>query len=264
MEQLLADYKKGNVILFVGAGVSMNLGLPSWSQLVDHIATELGYDPDIYRTFGSALELAEYYKLKKGKIGPLRSWMDRMWHSSDIDIKKSKVHEYIAKANFPIIYTTNYDRWIETALSNYGKEYTKISSVSDIAKIDNNKTQIIKFHGDFDDDSSIVLDETSYFQRLEFETPLDIKFRSDVLGKSVLFIGYSLSDINIRLLFYKLSKLWKQQKLEEAQPKSYIFLPRPNPIQEEILEQWRIGMISSENDNPGESLEEFLKNFVLV
>ncbi|EFD7754182.1 Sir2 family NAD-dependent protein deacetylase, partial [Escherichia coli] len=51
---------------------------------------------------------------------------------------------------------------------------------------------------------------------------------------------------------------------EEAQPKSYIFLPRPNPIQEEILEQWRIGMISSENDNPGESLEEFLKNFVLV
>ncbi|ENE2488337.1 Sir2 family NAD-dependent protein deacetylase, partial [Escherichia coli] len=40
MEQLLADYKKGNVILFVGAGVSMNLGLPSWSQLVDHIATE--------------------------------------------------------------------------------------------------------------------------------------------------------------------------------------------------------------------------------
>ncbi|HAM4178389.1 TPA: Sir2 family NAD-dependent protein deacetylase, partial [Escherichia coli] len=121
MEQLLADYKKGNVILFVGAGVSMNLGLPSWSQLVDHIATELGYDPDIYRTFGSALELAEYYKLKKGKIGPLRSWMDRMWHSSDIDINKSKVHEYIAKANFPIIYTTNYDRWIETALSNYGK-----------------------------------------------------------------------------------------------------------------------------------------------
>ncbi|MBE0896530.1 SIR2 family protein, partial [Escherichia coli] len=97
-----------------------------------------------------------------------------------------------------------------------------------------------------------------------FETPLDIKFRSDVLGKSVLFIGYSLSDINIRLLFYKLSKLWKEQKLEEARPKSYIFLPRPNPIQEEILEQWRIGMISSENDNPGESLEEFLKNFVLV
>ena len=71
------------------------------------------------------------------------------------------------------------------------------------------------------------------------------------------FIGYSLSDINIRLLFYKLSKLWKEQKLEEAQIKSYIFLPRPNPIQEEILEQWRIGMISSETIIQNKSLEEF-------
>ena len=32
---------------------------------------------------------------------------------------------------------------------------------------------------------TIVLDESSYFERLEFETPLDIKLRSDVLGKSV-------------------------------------------------------------------------------
>ncbi|WP_262362452.1 hypothetical protein [Klebsiella pneumoniae] len=68
MEQLLSDYKKGNVILFVGAGVSMNLGLPSWSQLVDHIATELGYDPDIYRTFGSAL----------GKVRISRSFLPKL------------------------------------------------------------------------------------------------------------------------------------------------------------------------------------------
>ena len=27
-----------------------------------------------------------------------------------------------------------------------------------------NKTQIIKFHGDFDDDSSLVLTESSFFQ----------------------------------------------------------------------------------------------------
>jgi NAD-dependent SIR2 family protein deacetylase len=63
MEQLLSAYKKGNVILFVGAGVSMNLGLPSWSELINHISVELGYDPDIYRTFGNDLALAEYYRI---------------------------------------------------------------------------------------------------------------------------------------------------------------------------------------------------------
>ncbi len=261
MEQLLSSFKQGNVILFVGAGVSMNLGLPSWGELINKIAEDLDYDPEIYQTFGDNYALAEYYRIKKGNIGALRSWMDRKWHSNEIEVSKSKIHEYIAKAGFPMIYTTNYDRWIEYAFDQYEKPYTKISSVSDLTKIKNGNTQVVKFHGDFDNDKSIVLDETSYFERLEFETPLDIKLRSDVLGKSVLFIGYGLADINLRFLFYKLSKLWKENPTEVAQPKSYIFSPRPNPVQEAILEQWGINMISSEIEEPGEALENFLTKF---
>lgn len=70
MEDLISSYKERNVILFVGSGVSKNLGLPTWSELVDHIARELGYDPEIYKTFGESLALAEYYRVKKGSIGP--------------------------------------------------------------------------------------------------------------------------------------------------------------------------------------------------
>ncbi|MEY8199435.1 MAG: SIR2 family protein [Colwellia sp.] len=261
MDQLLSSFKQGNVILFVGAGVSMNLGLPSWSDLIDKIAKDLNYDPDIYKTFGDNYALAEYYRLQKGSIGPLRSWMDRHWHSDKIDVSSSKVHEYIANSNFPIIYTTNYDRWIERALDFYNQPYTKIASVSDLTKVLPESTQVVKFHGDFDDDKSIVLDETSYFERLDFETPLDIKLRSDVLGKSVLFIGYGLADINLRLLFYKLAKLWRANPTEAVQPRSYIFSPKPNPVQEAILNQWGISMINSEVEEPGEALESFLKNF---
>lgn len=261
MKQLLSSFEQGNVILFVGAGVSMNLGLPSWRALIDKIAEELDYDPEIYQTFGNNEALAEYYKLKKGSIGPLRSWMDRNWHADSIDISTSKIHEYIAKANFPIIYTTNYDRWIEKSLSHYKMPYTKIVSVSDLTTVDSNSTQVIKFHGDFDDDNSIVLGETSYFERLEFETPLDIKLRADVLGKSVLFIGYRLDDINLRFLFYKLAKLWKNSSNGNSRPKSYIFSPRPNPIQETILEQWGIDVISSETEDLGYALGEFLSKF---
>ncbi len=238
----------------------MNLGLPSWDSLIDKIAKDLGYDSEIYKTFGDHLALAEYYRLEMGSIGPLRSWMDINWHNN-IDVSKSKVHENIAKAEFPIIYTTNYDRWLEYSLDYYGKPYTKISSVADLTRINSNSTQIVKFHGDFDDDKSIVLDETSYFSRLGFETPLDIKLRSDVLGKSVLFIGYNLADVNIRFLFYKLSMLWKAHHLGETQPKSYIFSPKPNPVQEKILEQWGIEMVSSEIEHPGAALEDFLSKF---
>lgn len=261
MEQLISSYKQGNVILFVGAGVSMNLGLPSWNDLIIKIAQDLNYDPDIYKTFGNFYALAEYYRIKKGNIGSLRSWMDRNWHASNIKIESSNIHKLITAADFPIIYTTNYDRWLEYAFDYYKKPYSKISSVADLTKLKANSTQIVKFHGDFDDDKSIVFDETSYYERLEFETPLDIKLRSDVLGKSVLFIGYGLADVNLRFLFYKLSKLWKLNNNGEAQPRSYIFSPTPNPIQEAILDQWGISMLSSEIDDHGEALKNFLEKF---
>lgn len=259
MEQLLQAYRSKRLILFVGAGISMGLGLPSWRQLIDHMAKELGFDPDIYRTFGSELTLAEFYRITKGQIGPLRSWMDREWHSPSIDIAKSRVHELIAKSNFDLIYTTNYDRWIERAFDHYKKPYAKISSAGDLSLAAPGKTQIVKFHGDFDDDTSIVLDETSYFERLEFESPLDIKLRSDVLGRSVLFIGYSLTDINIRYMFFRLANLWKKSSRGAPQPTSFIFSPRPNPIQEATLAQWNIKMLTSAEDDPGKALIQILE-----
>lgn len=259
MEQLVEEYKKGKVILFVGAGVSANLGIPTWAQLIDKISSELDYDADVFKTYGDYLTLAEYYKIEKGNLGLLRSWMDRAWHSEKIDIKTSIIHELIVKANFPIIYTTNYDNWIERAYDQFGVKYNKIVNVNDIADSKPNRNEIIKFHGDFSDDSSIVLGETSYFERLEFETPLDIKLRSDVLGKSVLFIGYSLSDINIRQLFYKLSKIWKNHGNGFEKPRSYIFSSKDNPVQEIVLKKWGIETITSGIENPGDALEKFLE-----
>lgn len=262
MDQLIESYGQGNVILFAGAGVSANLGLPTWSDLIAHVAVELGYDPAVYNTFGNNLSLAEYYTIMKGNIGALRSWMDVNWHSNAIDIKKSELHKLIVEMNFPIIYTTNYDNWIEKAYDEYGKKYCKICNIGDIPKVVATDTQIVKFHGDFSDDSSIVLTETSYYDRLDFEHPIDIKLRSDALGKSVLFIGYSLTDINIRLLFYKLSKMRKKYLLP-GKVMSYYFTHKPNPIQEAILEQWGIKMISSDSNDPKVALIQFLESIKL-
>jgi hypothetical protein len=88
---------------------------------------------------------------------------------------------------------------------------------------------------------------------------LDIKLRSDVLGRSVLFIGYSLDDINIRYLFYRLANLWKKSARGAPQPMSYIFSPKPNPVQQAALAQWNIEMISAAVDDPGKALVELLE-----
>jgi len=256
--ELIDELKRNKVILFVGAGVSANLGLPSWSELISHMAQELDFDPKTFQSYGDFLELAEYYEIMKGSIGPLRSWMDVSFHDPAIDIKNSRIHEIIARFNFHIIYTTNYDRWLERAFEAHGVEYVKVTNIFDLTKLRSGITQIIKFHGDFDDDSSIVLTESSYFNRLGFEGPLDMKLRSDILGKSILFIGYSLKDIDMRYLLFKLNKLWEGYSNDSVRPKSYIFTISHNPIQSEVLLKRGVETIVADKDDPQNALEDFL------
>ena len=243
LDELKEAIQQKNVILFVGSGVSKNLGLPTFSELIDEAARLLHYDSDIFKSLSNYQSLVEYYKIKNKSIGELRSYMDTKWHNPNIQIEKSEIHKLIGDLNFPIIYTTNYDRWLETSFDCYKKKYTKIINVKD-----------------FTDDSSIVLTESSYFERLDFSTPLDIKLRSDMLGKTILFIGYSLEDINIRFLIYKLHKIWNDYK--ESRPSSFIFLTKPNEIEETILRDRGIISLVSDDDDPGVGLCNFLKSLL--
>jgi hypothetical protein len=259
LETLVDAIRNRQVILFAGAGVSMTVGLPSWRTLVEHIAEELELDPGILSDPGiNHLILAEFYRLKQGSIGPLRSWMDRNWTVAPDQMKASRVHELICKLDFPIIYTTNFDRNLETAFELHGKDFVKIVNAKDIARIRDGVPQIVKYHGDFDDDESIVIAETDYMDRLSFESPLDIKFRSDALGKTILFVGYSLTDLNIRFLLHRLWKMWCGSGYERDRPQSYVFMLRPNPVEEAVLEQWGLRVLT-ENCPPEEALQVFLE-----
>ena len=257
IEALVEAIRARQAMLFVGAGVSRDLGLPSWEQLIGEMAIELGYDPEVFAKSGGYLVLAEYYQHQKMTLGPLRRWMDRKWHTDETKVDASPVHQAIVDLAFPIIYTTNYDRWLEIAHQRRGKSFTRVANVGDFTKIRDGITQIVKLHGDFDDDQSLVLTETSYFDRLSFVSPLDIKLRSDAIGKVILFVGYSLSDINVRYLLYKLHKMWADSAFAEAQPRSYVFM-RPNPVNEAILTKRGIIPITSEMDDSGAGLRDFL------
>src|SRR5690242_4001958 len=74
------------LILFVGGGISQNLGLPDFRTLVHHMASDLGlqgpYGVSDYTV------IAEAYLIKHAQLGALRSWMDTTWHPTTIDIAK--------------------------------------------------------------------------------------------------------------------------------------------------------------------------------
>ncbi|MFT6071014.1 MAG: hypothetical protein ACJAT2_002863 [Bacteriovoracaceae bacterium] len=247
------------VILFVGSGVSRILGLPSWSDLMRDFASELEFDEEIFMRQGSFLELAEYYKIQKKSLSSLCKKLDNSWHEDEAKSDNSEVHRLIVKIGFPIIYTTNYDRWIEIAHQRLGQKISVVKGLLDLQKRPSSEaTQIIKYHGDLEKPDDIVLTETSYFERFNFENPLDIRFRSDSLTYKILFIGYSLSDINVRYLLFKLNKLQSDNDIN-SKNQSYIFLNSPNPIQETLLRERHIIPIIGESPDPEQSLTDFLK-----
>lgn len=263
-EELCQEIKRklndDKLILFIGAGVPASLKLPTWSELIEKIAGDMGYEPELFKQYGDYLSLAEYYRLNKGKLNELTEWMKRSWNVSDETVKKSAIYRYIVQTKCRLVYTTNYDHILEKAFKLHKKKYKTVIGVNDFTETGGDITQIIKFHGDYIKTRSLVLAECDYFERLNFESPLDIKLRSDMLTKSVLFIGYSLSDINIRLLIYRLNALWKGRS--KNKPVSYIFLPTPNPIQEKIFLSRGIIPIVGEEVDRSKSLETFLEKIV--
>lgn len=64
---------------------------------------------------------------------------------------------------------------------------------------------------------------------------MDLKFRSDLLGKSVLFMGYSFRDINIRIIWFKLMQMMKDIP-QADRPLSYIVRFEPNPCLDMLYE----------------------------
>ena len=258
-DELVAKLAKGQLMLFVGAGVSMALGLPSYAQLMREIGDHVGFDGPIFEGFGDYLTLAEYYHIEKSGLLELQRHLQKNWKKSRKEIVNSPVHQAIVELGCKLIYTTNFDGFLEQAHRGFKRRYRTIRSAKDLVDLTDDRVHIIKLHGDLTSPATMVFTETSYFERLSFEAPLDLKLRTDALGKSLLFIGYSLSDINVRYLLFRLQRQWEKELRPEVRPKSYVFMGRPNLVQETVLSHRGVETIVAETRDPAESLFSFLR-----
>ena len=100
-----------------------------------------------------------------------------------------------------IYYTTNYDNFIERALQKSGRKVHITSSELNISH-DRSRVEVVKFHGDFNSPDQMVVTESQYMERMRLESPMDFKLRGDILGRAVLFVGYSFRDPNVDYIFH--------------------------------------------------------------
>ncbi len=239
---LLGLVHERRVIPFVGAGFSVGLGLPGWDGLLRQVAEDLrisevdprlDFDALYHDASEDFLRVAEYLYLRAGSnIGPLRLSIS---HALSVrrSLCSSTPHVELVNLGAPQVYTTNFDDGIEETYRELGQPMEVVSLPRDVAVADPQQTQIIKYHGDLRYDDTLVLTESQYWRRLDLESPMDLKFRSDLLGRSVLFIGYSFSDINIRVIWFKLMRMMEDVPESDRKP-SYIVRFEPNPVLEAL------------------------------
>lgn len=240
LRQLIKNHK---LIPFIGAGFSENAGLPSTLALTQKLLKHFNLDADEpIPPDTDLLHLTEYLKIiHDGSSTPvlnrLRSCLP------DQDVALSRPHHLLAQLGASIIYTTNYDRLLERSFAELAMPYKVIVTTADIIQTTGcSEVQIVKFHGSLEVDDSLVLTESDYYKRLEFVTPIDIKLRADSLGKSLLFIGYSFSDFNIRYLWFKLRRMMYEVDPRDI-PDSYILLFEPGHVTSVLLESMGINTI---------------------
>lgn len=232
--ELVRLVEERRLIPFVGAGFSSPLGLPSWDDLLRRVSgaleQPLPFDDICKFANHDNLQIAEYLYLKAfQKIGPLRHEIEKLMPS--VDSTQSGPHVELVNLGAPQIYTTNYDDLIESGFRALDVPVNVITLPRDVATARADVTQVVKYHGDLRHDETLVLTESSYYRRLDFESPMDLKFRSDLLGRAVLFMGYSFRDINIRIIWWKLMQMMKDIPESDRWP-SYIVRLDYNPVLE--------------------------------
>ena len=242
LAELAASHK---LVPFLGAGCSaMHLGL-DWDVVRDELALAAGSSSKDH------LLVAKEFEDKFGR-NEFCNYLKKKLLVETFDDARGVVPLQISSLNLGVIYTTNQDNVFEKCVEKYGRRYCKIVQLEDLASSMPGDYQLIMYHGDLDNPDSVVFTTDDY--RAKMENPdhfLNIKLRADLLARNLLFLGYSIRDINI------------QQILEELQvafggklPKTYLIAFVSNDTLEERCKDYGIVLVDPMKVIPGATMPE--------
>lgn len=207
----------GTGAVFVGAGVSMAAGYPSWSDLLTDIGAEIGVNP---RDILDLAALAQWHIRETGAATGVRNVIRR-----EIGRERPLPDVVQTLARLPVrhIWTTNYDRLIERAFSEIGRPLAAVSSGSDLSiKAASGAARLYKMHGTVDRLDDIVISTDDYeLYRTKRRAFLPL-LEAHLSSMSMLFIGLSLTDPNIR---HVLSLI--RESFTDAPPEHFAILKPP-------------------------------------
>ena len=199
----LADHARdGNLVLFVGAGVSMGAGLSSWSELIEGLAAEgrKANDKPLDGERLLALDVRDQAAILANRLGEGRyreAVVERIGSTS----RYALGHGLLASLGSMENVTTNYDTLFETALGGPEK-----CSVLPYAPVSRGKPWLLKLHGSVDKPDHIVLTRSEYLGLPERAGALFGILQAMLLTRHMLFVGYSLTDDSFHKVMHEVRR----------------------------------------------------------
>ncbi|MFJ7407161.1 MULTISPECIES: SIR2 family protein [unclassified Lysinibacillus] len=191
------------LIIFVGAGVSANSGLPSWWDLVEKFTDGLGIDTESI-TQDDFLKIPQYYYNERGN----KEYYDIINKVFNVSVKSNPIHSLLLELQPSHFITTNYDELIEDAAREKGIFFDVVSKDEDLPFTPNNN-MIIKMHGDLKN-KNIVLKEDDYLSYSNEFKLIEHYIKALLSTHVILFVGYSLKDYNVKLIFQWVKDILKK------------------------------------------------------
>ncbi|WP_292489057.1 SIR2 family protein [Methanoculleus sp. 10] len=230
LNDLVSEIRERRVVLWVGSGFSRYAGYPTGTKLAEIIKshasdTEIKHLKQVHRLD----EVAQEFVSLKGSRDELLEILRDTFKKDPIS---TEYHEMIALLpHFEQIITTNYDTLFERV---YGTGINVIVTDEQIRRVvAGNKVNLFKIHGDIDQPDTILITADDYVDFFSDEKNglLWNEIRSITSKYTILFIGYSLSDINVK---YILKEIFSKLNVEDV--KSYLIVPG---LPEHTQNEWR-------------------------
>lgn len=219
---LINQIRSGNATLFVGSGLSIPLGYPSWKGLVERIyqgvestrpIRDEGDRKWIGNTFASqpdwVAEVIQYVSTD------LYAQVIRQIFSKQRHDKISLNHVFSSLIPFHSYLTTNYDSLIESYLGAfYGRDvqvFDHVDALSNYAEYKLSPKSVLKLHGCANKNlDNLVLTSSQYYRLLQDQRY--IRLLSSIFSEqTILTIGFSLRDRDFRFFLEERHHLYHER-----------------------------------------------------
>lgn len=197
-EQLLQCLLDEQVVPFIGAGVSVAAGFPTWANHLRQQGMTAGINPDHIEEllsngqYETVLDEIENERSRDVFIQEIRDSFSMTGNLEDIVFRITELFS-------DTLITTNYDRTIELALdTGSDKEIEVMGGLNPIENPDQKKTTVIKLHGSIKRPNHCILSKNQYDQAygeeiVDLSLPIPKLLSYYYKTSSLLFLGCSLN-----------------------------------------------------------------------